>query len=176
MVHFDIFCNQSTTSPEYQSKSQKEIPEHHVREAVNPRTGRRERVFVNLEAIYPHHHDPTYGMSFEELRAISRGWMDKDWRSQRRTLKEVSGNTACRHSSSVNEKESASDGLLAAEVDKSLTLWDSNSHQMETTVNQTENRDGKTSKARKIKVREVKGETLISEFVLNLLTLEHHTE
>ncbi|KAN0068128.1 hypothetical protein V8E54_013698 [Elaphomyces granulatus] len=156
-----IFRDESTASPEYQSNFQKEIPEHHVREAVNPRTGRRERVFVNLEAVYPHHHDPTYGMSFEELRAISRGWMDKDWRSQRRTLKEVSGNTACRQLSSVNEKESASDGLLAAVVDKSLTLWDSNSHQMETTVNQTENCDGKTSKARKIKVREVKGETLI---------------
>lgn len=166
MVHFDLFCKQSTASPEHQSKVQKEIPEHHVREAVNPRTGRRERVFVNLEAVYPHHHDPTYGISFEELRAISRGWMDKDWRSQKRTLKEVSGNAVCKSSSLVDEKENTSDSPLA-QVENKLIVEDGNSH-LEATVNQTESRDGKAGKFKKIKVREVKGETLTSGFALNL--------
>lgn len=72
----------------------KEVPEHHVREAVNPRTGRRERVFVDLESVYPDRSNPAHEMSFEELRAIKRGWMDKDWRKQKQPLQQISGNAA----------------------------------------------------------------------------------
>ena len=32
-------------------------------------------------------------MSFEELRAIKRGWMDKNWRQQKEPLQQISGNT-----------------------------------------------------------------------------------
>lgn len=41
--------------------------------------GRVERVFVNLEAIYP---DPDVigtELSLEELRASTRGWLEKNW-------------------------------------------------------------------------------------------------
>jgi checkpoint serine/threonine-protein kinase len=72
----------------------KEVPEHHVREAVNPRTGRRERVFVDLESVYPDRSNPAHEMSFEELRAIKRGWMYKDWRKQKEPLQQISGNAA----------------------------------------------------------------------------------
>lgn len=48
-------------------------------EVVNPRTGRAERVFVNLEAVYPNPDDPSEELCFEELRAKHRGWLDKDW-------------------------------------------------------------------------------------------------
>lgn len=72
----------------------KQLPDHHVREAVNPRTGRRERVFVNLEAVYPDYKDPTKEVSFEELRAMHRGWMDKDWRPQKAPFKKIPGNIA----------------------------------------------------------------------------------
>jgi len=44
---------------------------------VNPRTGRAERVFVNIESIYPNDQDE---FSFEELRAKRRGWAEQDWR------------------------------------------------------------------------------------------------
>lgn len=70
----------------------KEVPEHHVREAVNPRTGRRERVFVDLESVYPDRTNPAHEMSFEELRAIKRGWMGKNWRQQKEPLQPISGN------------------------------------------------------------------------------------
>ena len=60
-----------------------------MREAINPRTGRRERVFVDLEAIYPDFNNSDSEMSFEELRAISRGWMDRDWR---KPLQQISEN------------------------------------------------------------------------------------
>lgn len=68
------------------------VPEHHVREAINPRTGRRERVFVDLEAVYPDRRNPAHETSFEELRASSRGWMNKNWRKQKEPLQQISGN------------------------------------------------------------------------------------
>ncbi|EXJ85490.1 BUB protein kinase [Capronia coronata CBS 617.96] len=67
-------------------------------EAVNPRTGRAERVYVNIEAIYPPHSDEEF--SFEELRAMSRGWAQKSWRADKPSpqssfdpLKSTSGNS-----------------------------------------------------------------------------------
>lgn len=59
---------------------------------MNPRTGRRERVFVDLESVYPDCSNPAHEMSFEELRAIKRGWMDKNWRKEKKPLAQISGN------------------------------------------------------------------------------------
>jgi checkpoint serine/threonine-protein kinase len=50
---------------------------------VNPRTGRNERIFVNLEAVYPTPEQTGTEQSFEELRAASRGWLLKTWKSQK---------------------------------------------------------------------------------------------
>jgi checkpoint serine/threonine-protein kinase len=51
-----------------------------LREAVNPKTGRLEVVFVDLESVYPNYDDPmAQEFSFEELRARHRGWLDHDW-------------------------------------------------------------------------------------------------
>lgn len=51
-----------------------------VQQAVNPKTGRLEVVFVHLEKVYPNHADPmAEEYSFEELRAKHRGWLDQDW-------------------------------------------------------------------------------------------------
>lgn len=89
-----IMCIQSNPNPPSEEPSApKHIPEHHVREAVNPRTGRRERVFVDLEAVYPDCRNPAHEVSFEELRAIKRGWMDKKWR-RKEPLQQISGNVA----------------------------------------------------------------------------------
>ncbi|KAK5160227.1 hypothetical protein LTR04_004739 [Oleoguttula sp. CCFEE 6159] len=52
--------------------------------AVNPRTGRTESVFANLEAIYPNPDDPSEEHCFEELRARRRGWLEFDWGAERR--------------------------------------------------------------------------------------------
>ncbi|KAK6382067.1 protein kinase [Exophiala oligosperma] len=65
-------------------------------DVVNPRTGRIERVFVNIEAIYPSNDQE---FSFEELRATSRGWFRRDWRqpegpSEGGPLQALSGNEA----------------------------------------------------------------------------------
>lgn len=47
---------------------------------MNPKTGKLECVFSDLEAIYPHGADARgEEFSFEELRARHRGWFDRDW-------------------------------------------------------------------------------------------------
>lgn len=54
-------------------------------QAVNPKTGRVEVVFVDLEQVYPNRRDPmSIEFSFEELRARHRGWLDRDWGAVRR--------------------------------------------------------------------------------------------
>lgn len=61
---------------------------HPLREqqsAINPRTGRLEVVFVDLDQVYPNTDDPmAVENSFEELRARHRGWLDHDWAAIRR--------------------------------------------------------------------------------------------
>lgn len=46
---------------------------------VNPSNGKREQIFVNLEAVYPTPAEPGTELSFEELWAASRGWLDARW-------------------------------------------------------------------------------------------------
>ncbi|KAI1107829.1 Mad3/BUB1 homology region 1-domain-containing protein [Jackrogersella minutella] len=46
---------------------------------VNSHSGKRERVFVNLEAIYPTPEEPGTELSFEELWAANQGWLDVCW-------------------------------------------------------------------------------------------------
>ncbi|KAI8965895.1 Mad3/BUB1 homology region 1-domain-containing protein [Daldinia sp. FL1419] len=46
---------------------------------VNPQSGKRERVFVNLEAVYPTPEEPGTELSFEELWAANQGWLDVSW-------------------------------------------------------------------------------------------------
>lgn len=54
---------------------------------MNPRTGKSEHVFVNLEAVYPNPEVSSSEMSFEELRALHRGWLYKGWVNEKSQLK-----------------------------------------------------------------------------------------
>ena len=45
----------------------------------NPATGKKERVFVDLQAIYPRPEEPGTELSFEEVWAANRGWLDQTW-------------------------------------------------------------------------------------------------
>lgn len=124
----------------------KHVPEHRVSEAVNPRTGRRERVFVNLEAVYPDIRNPSHEVSFEELRAMKRGYMGKNWHSQKEPLKQISGNAS--NEPPLMDKGSEND--LPDQLNQKLALKDADQHDA---------RESKSGKPRKSKVREVKGET-----------------
>jgi checkpoint serine/threonine-protein kinase len=61
--------------------SQSHIPIHHnkVQVTVNPASGKRERVFVDLRAVYPTPNDPGTELSFEEIWAANRGWLGHQW-------------------------------------------------------------------------------------------------
>lgn len=146
-----MLCIQSNTNIQRNEAMQQpnHVPEHRVSEAVNPRTGRRERVFVNLEAVYPDYRNPNNELSFEELRAISRGWMQKDWRPQKEPLKELSGNVPCPIARPAKSLEHSPDKELPAQLNQKLVL--------------DENHEGKAGKPRKTKTLEVKGETQTSK-------------
>jgi checkpoint serine/threonine-protein kinase len=46
---------------------------------VNPQSGKTERVFVDLAAVYPTPDEPGSELSFEEVWAANRGWLDQSW-------------------------------------------------------------------------------------------------
>lgn len=46
---------------------------------VHPQTGRKEYIFVDLEAVYPSPDEPGSELSFEEIMAAHRGWLDQSW-------------------------------------------------------------------------------------------------
>lgn len=46
---------------------------------VHPQTGKKEYIFVDLAAIYPTPEEPGTELSFEEIVAANRGWMDCSW-------------------------------------------------------------------------------------------------
>ncbi len=50
---------------------------------MNQRNGRQEKIFVNLEAVYPTPEISGTELSFEELRASSREWHQKKWKPER---------------------------------------------------------------------------------------------
>ncbi|KAF2640019.1 hypothetical protein P280DRAFT_401157 [Massarina eburnea CBS 473.64] len=77
-----IFKDEHESNHESNSNDDPSIP-HPLREhqqALNPRTGRLEIVYVDLQKVYPNRDDPmSEEYSFEELRASQRGWLDMDW-------------------------------------------------------------------------------------------------
>lgn len=109
--------------------------------------------------MYPDRRNPSYEISFEELRAIKRGWMDKDWR-QKRPLKEISGNASCREPVMADDPENCPNGALAADVNK-LAIEEDVSHPATSYLEGKS--DVKVAKTKKIKVKEIKGETQTSK-------------
>jgi checkpoint serine/threonine-protein kinase len=49
---------------------------------VNPNNGKKERVFVDLRRVYPTPEEPGTELSFEEIWAAERGWLDTSWEDQ----------------------------------------------------------------------------------------------
>ncbi|KAI1814072.1 Mad3/BUB1 homology region 1-domain-containing protein [Poronia punctata] len=78
--------SQSQFQSQSQSQSLARIAEAHIVIApskhqviVNPQSGKRERIHVNLEVVYPTPEEPGTELSFEELWAANRGWLDVCW-------------------------------------------------------------------------------------------------
>ncbi|KAI9926915.1 hypothetical protein MW887_004014 [Aspergillus wentii] len=98
--------------------------------------------------------NPNHEISFEELRAINRGWMDKDWRSHKEPLRQISGNAST--DLPTQPVASASDKDLPEQFDQKLSINEASPQASRQTI---QGDAGDSGKARKPRVREVKGET-----------------
>ncbi len=120
---------------------------------------------MNLEAVYPNSANPSDEMSFDELRAIRRGWSAKDWREEsKRALQAVSGNTQRSPPSLSN----AVMDKLSKELEKKVCIDENESSQQSTptTDSQNSSQEGRPVKQRRMKIREVKQETQTSKQLL----------
>ena len=77
--------------------------------------------------------------------------MDRDWRSQKQPLKQISGNSLSPDSENARPEE------LSETFNRKLSVKGSDPHHAE------DGYEGKAGKARKLKLREVKGETQTSK-------------
>ena len=60
---------------------------HEQQSVLNPKTGRLECVYVNLEAIYPDPADLSVEFCFEELMMMGRRWSQRDWSPPRKVAR-----------------------------------------------------------------------------------------
>ena len=133
---------------------------------INPRTGKIERVFVNLEAVYPNPNDPSEEMSFEELRAKSRGWLDKDWVVER--SKEQASSAPTLEQENVNSPATAVDDV-GCDTQESQPCSDASQNiegRIESKRSKDCSRESKSGRPKKMKVMEVKAETQTSKSFL----------
>ena len=137
------------------------LSNHAEQQSLNAKTGRIERIFVNLEAVYPNPNDSTEEYSFDELRAKHRGWLDREWDAQE------SSNTA------QDEGEQNEDGTVDDSAEASLIQSTQQSLDADDDVEdgiilgaskaKEENREGRNGRIRKKRVMEIRVETQTSE-------------
>jgi checkpoint serine/threonine-protein kinase len=121
---------------------------------VNPKNGRTEHVYVNLEALYPSSHAPGTELTFEELIAAHRGWLDKVWKPETTHRQIESPNMAGK----TDESDLSAD-TLSQEVSERLVI----AHDpVMVDENGAAKEHGREGKGRKMKIKEV-NETQISE-------------
>ena len=155
---------------------------------MNPKTGKTECVFVDLEAVYPNISDPMAAeFSFEELRAKHRGWMEYDWAAIRKKEEMKKSQVDAenrRHDKQSITKEpkqragSATDKsrregpaqALTAGIEENLVLNDENTPPSQTDIEKVNlakkiRREERANRTRKIKVMEVRGATQTSRWI-----------
>ena len=131
-------------------------------QVTNARTGKIERVFVSLEAVYPNENNHSEEMSFEELRAMSRGWMNRDWAAARKeSPAQASQNCEAEDRLSTAASTEQATASLRCARSKPETQGDSNT-QLETTIAVDIAGGGRNGRPKKTKIMEVKGETQTS--------------
>jgi len=104
-----VFCMQSLDKTISSSHIAIRHAQHQV--TVNAK-GQKERVFVDLREVYPTPEEPGTELSFEEVWARKRGWLDKSWPDD--TVEDVS--------TLPNESADNSVDLLTAAVSEKLVV------------------------------------------------------
>ena len=133
---------------------------------LNPRTGKVERVFVNLEAVYPNPNDPLEEYSFEELRARHRGWLDRDWQAAERTLRQQTQYEKAKEALLVKNEPQSPEYVAIMHTDhRELDNEDDRTEDILGDADTTKDagRERESFRPRKKKIMEVKGETQTSK-------------
>jgi len=162
----------------FQSVSQAQIPPQivtsnyaDIQQVTNPKTGKIERVFVNLEAIYPNPNDPLEEMSFEELRAQSRGWLRKDWAAESKQRSSNQPRVATiEQSSPLNTADEPANDSLADGNEQNLEIQDNFKGLGGIPAVEDSSRAGRSGRPRKTKTMEVKVETQTSKDLHEMAT------
>ncbi|MCJ1295185.1 hypothetical protein MMC34_006747 [Xylographa carneopallida] len=149
-----------TTKPASEPKSQTVSVYAGQQMAVNPRTGKVERVFVNLEAVYPNPNDSNEEYSFEELRAKHRGWLDRSWPRKIVHERPEGLNEQCEESfgnvTLAKGIEAEEDAILAMNVQEQLNIVDEGTDQGPSEMIAGD--DDRSTRPRKKKIMEVRAE------------------
>lgn len=105
----------SSVRPAYESSN------HTSQRVINPRTGRAECVFVNLEAVYPDPSNPSVEYCFEELMARHRGWLEHDWAAEKEDGKqeEESAESMLEREEMTEEQEEKQEEIQEEQVPQS---------------------------------------------------------
>ena len=133
---------------------------------VNAKTGRIERVFVDLEAVYPNVNDTNEEYCFEELRAKHRGWIEKDWKPKKNSIRKHDSEPQ-EPSQILEEYRSGQHGssAFADQVDPEMaqkltdSLVSDSPHQPALPSQDRNTLDDPDSRPKKMKIMEVKAET-----------------
>ena len=129
-------------------------------QVTNSRTGKVECVFVNLEAVYP---ALEVEMSFEELRAQARGWLGKDWSTEKKPLRQEQEHTS--NSKPLNAQETE-DIALACHLQSHLTLDLTQEAHSQSNGIKEGSREGRSNRPKRTKIREVQAETQTSKWLV----------
>lgn len=117
---------------------------------------------MNLEVVYPNDKDQNEEMSFEESRAKSRGWLNRDWAAEsKHRIAEV---TQARETESQSSTAAAVEEALAVlqPAQPEINTQSSSDLQLETTIAVDIGREGRPGRPKKTKIREINRETQTS--------------
>lgn len=121
---------------------------------VNPNTGKRERIHVDLATLYPTPDVQGSELSFEEVWAKNRGWLDHSWEDEPSTdenmpLDENSPHAfAAAHSARVDALGKGVAEKLVIHRDPDPAMYDENG------AVQQAPKAGKSKKVRRMEVNE----------------------
>ena len=107
---------------------------------------------MNVEAVYPNEQEE---FSFEELRAMSRGWSGRTWGHKKtNSLQKASGNVSKSPKNEYKSSENVDVENLSEELQAKANISENSTQEIsQPTV------DAKPKKERRLKVREIKQET-----------------
>ena len=117
---------------------------------------------MNLEVVYPNDDDQNEEMSFEESRAKSRGWLNRDWaaESKHRKAEASQAREAENQSSPAAAVEEAVEAPQIAQPEPNIQS--SSNSQLETTIAVDIGGQGRPGRPKKTKIREINRETQTS--------------